>query len=137
AAYYQEPFTTIAVERGLIVRGPLGYDIYPDQQIGVLLFGDKLLGDRALAVRYLRAYTRGVRDYVRAMLDRDPAAFDEVVPILIAHTTVKERSLFEKAIPSGLKADPIPNVQSLMDDQDWYIAHGFQQQRVEQADLVD
>ena len=34
-------------ERGLIVRGPLGYDIYTDQQIGVLLFGDKLLGDRA------------------------------------------------------------------------------------------
>src|SRR4051812_353779 len=126
AAYYQEPFTTIAVERGLVVRGPLGYDIYPDQQIGVLLFGDKLLGDRALAVRYMRAYVRGVRDYVRAMLERDLTAFDEVVPVLIEYTTVKDRALYEKAIPSGLKPDPIPNIQSIVDDQEWYLARGYQ-----------
>src|SRR5262245_50784333 len=67
-AYWQEPFTTIAVERGLVVRGPLGYDVYPYQQIAGVLFGEKLLSDRALAVRHLRAYTRGVRDYVKAMI---------------------------------------------------------------------
>jgi NitT/TauT family transport system substrate-binding protein len=137
AAYYQEPFTTIAVERGLIVRGPIGYDIYPEQQIGIVLFGEKLLSDRALAVRYMRAYVRGVRDYVRAMLERDPAAFDEVVPILIEYTTVKDRALYEKAIPSGLKPDPIPNVQSIVDDQEWYLARGYQTQRVNVRDFVD
>jgi NitT/TauT family transport system substrate-binding protein len=137
ASYYQEPFTTIAVERGLIVRGPIGYDIYPEQQIGVLLFGEKLLGDRALAVGYLRAYVRGVRDYVRAMLDRDPAAFAEVVPILIEHTTVKDRGLYEKAIPSGLKPDPLPNTQSIVDDQEWYLARGYQTQRVNVRDYID
>ena len=118
AAYYQEPFTTIAVDRGLIVRGPIAYEIYPYQQIGVLLFGERLLQDRALSQRHVRAYVRGVRDYVKAMIDRDPAVFDEVVPILIEHTTVKDRALFEKAIPSGLKADPVPNVQSMSDDQE-------------------
>ena len=136
-AYWQEPFTTIAVERGLVVRGPLGYDVYPYQQIAGVLFGEKLLSDRALAVRHLRAYTRGVRDYVKAMIDRDPAAFDEVVPMLIQHTTVKDRALFEKAIPSGLNPDPIPNVQSIGDDQEWYLEHGYQTQRVNVADLVD
>jgi NitT/TauT family transport system substrate-binding protein len=137
ASYYQEPFTTIAVERGLIVRGPIGYDIYPEQQIGVLLFGEKLLGDRALAVGYLRAYVRGVRDYVRAMLDRDPAEFAEVVPILIEHTTVKDRGLYEKAIPSGLKPDPLPNTRSIVDDQEWYLARGYQTQRVNVPDYID
>jgi NitT/TauT family transport system substrate-binding protein len=137
AAWPQEPFTTIGVERGLIVRGPIGYDVYPEEQIGVVLFADKLLSDRALAVRYMRAYVRGVRDYVRAMLERDPAAFDEVVPILIEYTTVKDRALYEKAIPSGLKADPIPNVQSIVDDQEWYLARGYQTQRVNVRDYID
>src|SRR5581483_7852340 len=137
AGYWQEPFTTIAVDRGLVVRGPIGYDVYPNQQIAVVLFRDKLLSDRDLGLHYLRAYTRGVRDYVKAMQDRDPAMFDQVVPILIEHTTVKERALYEKAIPSGLKPDPIPNVQSIVDDQEWYIAHGQQQERVNVQDFID
>src|SRR5918911_438329 len=137
AAYWQEPFTTIALDRGLIVRGPIGYDVYPNQQIAVVLFRDKLLNDRDLGLRYLRAYVRGVRDYVKAMQDRDPAMFDQVVPLLIEHTTVKERALYEKAIPSGLKPDPIPNVQSIVDDQEWYIAHGHQQERVNVQDMID
>lgn len=137
AAYYQEAFTTIAVERGAAVRGPIGYDIYPNQQIGVILFGERMLGDRALGLRFLRAYVRGVRDYVRAMIERDPAAFDDVVPILIEATTVKERVLFEKAIPSGLKWDPITNLQSMVDDQEWYLANGLQTGRVNIPDFVD
>jgi NitT/TauT family transport system substrate-binding protein len=137
AAYYQEPFTTIAIERGLAVRGPIGYDIYPNQQIGVTLFGERLLNDKPLALRYMRAYVRGVRDYVKALIDQDPAAFDEIVPILIDHTTVKERSLFEKAIPSGLRRDPVPNVQSIVEDQEWYLAHGHQTQRINVQDFVD
>jgi NitT/TauT family transport system substrate-binding protein len=137
AASFQEPYTTLAAERGLIVRGPIGYDLYPYQQIGVLLFSERLLTDRALGLRYMRAYVRGVRDYVRAMQERDPAAFDEVVPILIEYTLVKERALFEKAVPSGLKGDPLPNVQSLVDDQEWYLAHGYQTQRLNVPESVD
>ena len=54
-----------------------------------------------------------------------------------AGTTVKERALYEKAIPSGLKPDPIPNIQSIVDDQEWYIAHGHQQERVDVRSLID
>jgi len=59
------------------------------------------------------------------------------VPLLSEHTTVKERALYEKAIPSGLKPDPIPNVQSIVDDQEWYLAHGHQTQRISVQDFVD
>src|SRR5919201_1178634 len=134
---FQEPFTPIGVEQGLCVRGPIGYDMYPDQQIAVVLFGQKLFSDRELSSHYVRAYTRGVRDYVKGLLQKDRAMFDLVVPILIAHTTVKDRSLFERAIPSGLKADPIPNVQSMKDDQDWFVQHGFVQQPIQVDQFVD
>jgi NitT/TauT family transport system substrate-binding protein len=137
AAFPQEPFTTMGVDRGLFVRALIASEIYPYQQVGILLFGDKLVSDRALGMRYMRAYVRGVRDYVRAMIDRDPAAFAEVVPILIEYTTVKDRALYEKAIPSGLKADPIPNVQSIVDDQEWYLARGYTSQRVNVRDYID
>ncbi|HEY7065699.1 MAG TPA: ABC transporter substrate-binding protein [Chloroflexota bacterium] len=137
AAWSQEPFTTIGVERGLLVRGPTGHDIYPDQQIGLLVFGERMLSDRPLAVHFLRAYVRGVRDYVRAMQEHDPAAVKEVVPILIEHTTMKDPALYEKVVPSGLRPDPLPNVQSIADDQDWYLAHGHQTQRINTQDFVD
>ena len=40
-------------------------------------------------------------------------------------------------MPSVLKPDPIPNVQSIVDDQEWYIAHGHQQERVNVHDFID
>jgi NitT/TauT family transport system substrate-binding protein len=137
AASYQEPFTTIALDRGLIVRGPIGFEIIPYQQIGVLLFSERLLDDRPLGLRYMRAYVRGIRAYVKAMQERDPAAFAEVVPILIKYTTVKDRALFEKAIPSGLTPDAMPNVPSMIDQQEWYRQHGYLSQPVNIPDHVD
>ncbi len=137
AGYFQEPFTTIGVDQGTIWRGPIGYDMYPNQQIAVVVFGQKLASDRQLCTRFVRAYTRGVRDYVKGLLQKDQATFDVVVPILINHTTVKDRALFQKAVPSGLKADPLPNVQSMKDDQDWFVDHGFQQQKIDIDKFVD
>jgi NitT/TauT family transport system substrate-binding protein len=137
AAYWQEPFTTIALEQGLIVRGPIGYEIYPQQQIGGIMFAERLTSDRALGLRYMRAYVRGVRDYVNAMQDRDPATFDAVVPILMNYTTVKDRALFDKAIPSGLRPDPTVNVESIIADQEWYLAHGYVTQRANVEAFVD
>src|SRR5919199_4119055 len=71
-AYYQEPFTTIAVEQGFAARGPAAWQIRLGQQVGVVLLSERLLRDRALSLRYVRAYTRGVRDYVKGLIDRDP-----------------------------------------------------------------
>src|SRR5262249_49897204 len=116
---WQEPFTTIGQERGLAVGGPVECHLYPNHHITPELFREKLLSDGSRGMGFLRADTRGVRDYARAMLDRGPAAFDEVVPILIEYTTVKDRALYEKTIPSGLKVDPFPNLQSLADDQEY------------------
>ncbi len=137
ASYWQEPFTTIALDQGLIVRGPIGYEMYPDQQIAVLVFGKKLADNRDLSLRYLRAYTRGVRDYVKALIQKDPAKMEEVVPILVQHTTVKEPTLFQKAIPSGLKADPLPNVKSITDDLAWFVKSGQVQQVFDLGPFLD
>ena len=137
ACYWQEPFTTIALDQGLIVRGPIAYEMYPEQQIAVLVFGKKLSDNRDLSLRYLRAYTRGVRDYVKGLIQKDPQTMAEIVPILIQHTTVKDASLFQKAIPSGLKPDPVPNVKSITDDLAWFVESGQVQQVFDLGPYLD
>lgn len=137
AAYYQEPFTTIALNQGLIVRGPIGYDIYPNQQIAAVAFGQKLSANKDLSLRYVRAYLRGVRDYVKGIIDKDQATFDQVVPILVQHTTVKQTDLFQKAIPSGLRPDAVPNVQSIKDDLAYMMDKGFVKQQFDISKNID
>ncbi len=124
ATYYQEPFTTIAVEQGVAARAVPAWDMYLNQQIAVVVFGPRMNNDKGLSQRYVRAYLRGVRDYVKGLIDKDRTKFDEVVPILIERTTVKQRELFDKAIPSGLRPDGMPNVQSIKDDLDYFIQKG-------------
>jgi NitT/TauT family transport system substrate-binding protein len=111
--------------------------MYPDQQIAVLVFGKKLADNRDLSLRYLRAYTRGVREYVKGLIQKDSAKMAEVVPILIQHTTVKDPTLFQKAIPSGLKADPVPNVKSITDDLAWFVKSGQVQQVFDLGPYLD
>jgi NitT/TauT family transport system substrate-binding protein len=124
AAYYQEPFTTIGVNQGTIVRAVPAWEMYLNQQIAVVVFGPKMNGNKDLSQRFIRAYLRGARDYVKGLIQKDQAMFDQVVPILIEHTTVKQRDLFEKAIPSGLRPDGMPNVQSIKDDLNYFIQNG-------------
>ena len=137
AAYWQEPFTTIAVKQGVVVRGPIGFDLYPEQQIAVLVFGRGIQADRDLSLRYLRAYTRGVRDYVKGIINKDQKTFGEVAPILIQHTTVKDVSLLQEAIPSGLKPEPVPNQQSIVDDLDWFVKQGQVSQKFDVTQYLD
>ncbi len=124
ASYFQEPFTTIGVNQGVLVRAVPAWEMYLNQQIAVVVFGPKMNGNRDLSQRFIRAYLRGVRDYVKGLIQKDQAMFDQVVPILIEHTTVKQRELFDKAIPSGLRADAMPNVQSIKDDLVYFTQKG-------------
>ncbi|MBX5489854.1 MAG: ABC transporter substrate-binding protein [Chloroflexi bacterium] len=137
AAYLQEPFITIALERGWAVAGPRAGEVYPDHQIGIVLYGERLLRDRDLGLRYMRAYVRGIRTYRHAMWERDPVARSAVIPVLLERTAVKDRALLEKLQPSNLKADPFPNVQTMAADQEWFLSRGLQPQRIDLATVVD
>lgn len=124
ASYFQEPFTTIGLNQGILVRAVPAWEMYLNQQIAVVVFGPKMNNNRDLSQRFMRGYLRGVRDYVKGLIQKDQAMFDQVVPILIEHTTVKQRDLFEKAIPSGLRPDGMPNVQSIKDDLAYFTQNG-------------
>jgi NitT/TauT family transport system substrate-binding protein len=123
ASITNEPTMTRAIEDGVAVR-IAGNDItYPDQQTAVTFFSDNFIKNRRdAAERFMRAYLRGVRMYNDA-LDNGRLAgpkADEVIPILVKQTTVKDESMFRRMIPSYCNPDGEVNVTSLKKDLDFF-----------------
>ena len=123
ASITNEPTMTRAIEEGVAVR-VAGNDVtYPDQQTAVTFFSDHLIkNQRDLAERFMRAYLRGVRVYNDALKDgrlAGPRA-NEVIPILVKYTTIKDESMFRRMIPSYCNPDGEVNVASLKKDLEFF-----------------
>jgi NitT/TauT family transport system substrate-binding protein len=123
ASITNEPTMTRAIEEGVAVR-VAGNDVtYPDQQTAVTFFSDNLIRNRRdVAERFMRAYLRGVRVYNDALKDgrlAGPRA-NEVIPILVKYTTIKDESMFRRMIPSYCNPDGQVNVASLRKDLEFF-----------------
>ncbi len=123
ASITNEPTMTRAIEEGVAER-VAGNDVtYPDQQTAVTFFSDHLIKNRRdVAERFMRAYLRGVRVYNDALKDgrlAGPRA-NEVIPILVKYTTIKDESMFRRMIPSYCNPDGEVNVASLRKDLDFF-----------------
>ena len=70
----------------------------------------------------MRAYLRGVRMYNDALKDgrlAGPKA-NEVIPILVKYTTIKDESMFRRMVPSYCNPDGEVNVASLKKDLEFF-----------------
>jgi NitT/TauT family transport system substrate-binding protein len=136
AAIFQEPLTTQAIEQGLIVRWKGADEIYPNSQIASVIFSPKFAKERPeIGKKYIKAYLQGVRDYVNAF-DKNINK-QEIVTILMKHTSITDPKLFDKMVPSGLNPNGYLNEQGLKDDLEWYSQHGFIEKKPEFKDLYD
>jgi len=135
-AVFQEPMTTQAIEQGLIVRWKGADEIYPNSQIASVMFSPKFAQEQPeLAKKYMKAYLLGVRDYVNAF-DRGVNK-DEIVEILMKHTSIQDRALFDKMVPSGLNPNGQLNVEGIKSDLEWYIANGYIENEPDLDQLID
>jgi NitT/TauT family transport system substrate-binding protein len=135
ASITNEPTMTRAIEEGVAVR-VAGNDVtYPDQQTAVTFFSDHLIKNRRdVADRFMRAYLRGVRVYNDALKDgrlAGPRA-NEVIPILVKYTTIKDESMFRRMIPSYCNPDGEVNVASLRKDLEFFRELGL----IEKKDMT-
>jgi len=123
ASITNEPTMTRAIEGGVAVR-IAGNDVtYPDQQTAVTFFSDHFIKNRRdLAERFMRAYIRGVRVYNDALKDGSLAGpkADEVIPILVKYTTIKDADMFRRMIPNYVNPDGAMKVASLEKDLDFF-----------------
>jgi NitT/TauT family transport system substrate-binding protein len=131
-----EPFVARAVATGIGVRWKGADELYPYHQLTVIAYAPSFVRDEPdAAARFLAAYLRGARDFVDAFKQgRDRAG---VIGVLTEYTPIKEPSLFEQMVPSGIDPDGNLNLEGLEYDQGWYLERGYLREKIDLGRLVD
>ena len=126
ASMTTEPSATVVEKQGLAVRFALPPDYYGPQQLAVILYSATFAKNRQPADCFMRAYLRGVRDYLGAFSGgtmTGPNA-DEVVQIVTSATGLKP-DLYRQVVPNYIHPDGALDVQSLQKDYDFFRSKGL------------
>jgi NitT/TauT family transport system substrate-binding protein len=133
-----EPFTSKALKTGKVVAYP-GGDFYPDQQVAVIMYGEKFAQNEEAANAFMVAYARAARDYNDAIADGKLTGegSDEIVDILVEYTSVKDPEVHRSIGPPGINPDASVSVDSLERDLKFWTTLGLVQNDVTVDDAVD
>jgi NitT/TauT family transport system substrate-binding protein len=119
ASMTNEPTATRAVQEGIAVRVAGNDEIYPGQQTAVVLYSEIFARERPqAALKFMRAYIRGVRDYNDALAGGRIAGpnADEVVSILTQYTFIKDPNVHRQITPPAIDPDGRLGLDSLRKD---------------------
>lgn len=136
AGFAVEPLVTIGAQRGISVRWKGGDELYPNHQIGVLLYGPDFWQKRPDAAKnFMVAYLRAIRDFINAF-DNNKGK-EDIISILTRTTDIKDATTWSQMVPCGVNPDGYLGVPSITSDQDWYVANGYMEKKVDLAQMVD
>jgi NitT/TauT family transport system substrate-binding protein len=119
ASMTNEPTATSAVTGGFAVRVAGNDEIYPEQQTAVVLFSESFGRTKPkLAVKFMRAYIRAVREYNDALKDGRIAGpnADEIVATLTKHTFIKDPKIHRSITPAAIDPDGKMHLDGLRND---------------------
>lgn len=136
AAVQIEPFVAAAVSNNLAARVAGSDEVYPNQQSAVMMYSPIFMEkhpDKAKA--FMVAYVKGLRDYNDAFEKNIKRA--EIIAILAKSTSMSDPKTYDAVRPVGLHPDGRMDVQSLKDDAQWYLAHGYVKQLPNMDVIVD
>ena len=139
ASITTEPSATEAIGSGAAVRLSVA-DVYPDHQLAVVLYGgDFVKKNPAVAMKFMRAYIRGARDYNDALKQGRLAGTnaDEVIGILTQYTSIKDPAVYRKMTPNGVNPNGSLNMASLRKDLQFYKDQGLIEGTVSVEQAVD
>ncbi len=138
--FLTEPMVSTVLARGLAVRLIGDDEIFPHHQIAVTLFSEKFIkGDRATAVKFMRALLRGNRDYNDA-IDKGRLAgpgAEEMIAILTQYSVIKDAAIYRRILVHSADPDGRLRPESLQADLDYFRAQGLLQTNVTLADAMD
>jgi NitT/TauT family transport system substrate-binding protein len=135
AAYLIEPLMQSAEARNIGKILLTGDQLYPDQQVAVLLYGAEFCRHGELAGRFMRAYLRGVRDYNDAFGKNKNRA--EIVDILSRNTNVKKPELYATMVMPGLDPNAALNLAGMSRDMEWFFSKGYLKEEVSIPSVVN
>jgi len=132
-----EPYVTIAELEGIAVNKGSVYEVYPDQPSAALFYSAKFAKERPeVAVKFMVAYLRGVRDYLNAFGEnkKDQTA---IIEILNKHTEKLKAEVWAKMKPVGLNPNGYLDVKRMEEDVEWFKARKYVDKVLEMNQLVD
>jgi NitT/TauT family transport system substrate-binding protein len=119
ASMTNEPTASEAVREGLAVRIAGNDEIYPDQQTAVVLYSEIFTHKRpTLALRFMRAYVKAVREYNDALKGGRIAGpnAEEVIGILTEYTFIKDPKIHRAITPAAIDPDGRMSLAGLRND---------------------
>jgi len=131
-----EPSTTIVLNQGAGSVLLHDYEVYARNQVGVLFYGPDFARSD-LAVPFMMAYLKAARLYNDAFVKKLPDARAKVIRALVANTTLKDASLYDKMTVPRFDPNGELNAKSLQDQQDYFISAGEQPKPVDLNSVVD
>ncbi len=138
AAVALEPFITRMVDEGIATVYQRNDELLPGQQLAEVLYGGQFMRDQPEAAqRFMLAYVRALRFYNDAFRLGDAAKRQAVVATLTRHTAVRDPALYDRMVMPGLDPNGRMHVASIRDDQEFWLARGLQQTRINVDDVID
>jgi NitT/TauT family transport system substrate-binding protein len=115
-------------------------EMFPNHQIAVTLYSGRFINsDRDSAVRFMRAFLRGTRDYVDAVKDgklAGPGA-EEIVAIFTSSTNLKDADLVRNMVPFAVNPNGHINLETLKNDHAFFKQRGLVGTKISVEQLVD
>jgi NitT/TauT family transport system substrate-binding protein len=137
-ALVPEPFATAFEGQGLTARWKGTYEIYgSNAQVGVVMYGARMLANPDLGRRWMIAYLRGVRDYNDAFFSPSRQGREEVMRIMTRNTPLKDPKLWEQIKVPSLHTDGAMDIGAMEQDADYYHSTGALPTPVDVSRLVD
>lgn len=138
-AAFVDPFITIAEQQALAVRFTNISEFMPNTNLGVLMYGNRLLTtDRSVGSRFMEAFAEA-NAYLRKAL-ASPAGVKEIAAIYQKHLPLESAEMYEKASLGVGRANLLPDIDGpfgLRMQQQWYVDQGLVPTPPDLAIVVD
>lgn len=134
-----EPWPTLMVNQGSGTIVTTDAQIYPNQEVAVILYGSQFIKNRpAVAKKFMVGYLRGLRYYYESLKDGHFGGknADEVVSILAKGLDMKPE-LLRQITPNDVNPNGRVNMKSLTDDYATFQSLGFITKKLDVKDIVD
>lgn len=140
ASITAEPSVALAVSTGAAVRVAGTDTYYPDQEVASLLYGGPFIKERRdVGVRFMIAYLRAVRYYNLALVHHRIGGKNgsALLDVLTKYTPIKDRAVYEAAVPQYNDPNGHVNIASLKTDLAFYRAQGLIEGNATVEDILD
>ncbi len=132
-----EPFVSQMTQSGAGVILQRNDEVEPRQQVAVLLYGPKFAETPDVARRFMLAYVKAARLYNDAFDKKEAAKRKDVIDILMKNTAATNLALYDKMVMPGIDPNGKVNVESLAEEQDYFLKKGSLRTKLDLKNVVD